>query len=399
MNKERLLYLIKRYRENQCTPTERNELYRLMSDSNIADDILELWDQLHSPTSTSLSGKEGEELFERVIANPLVQQGLQQTVRRKAAKLKYIAMAAAAVVIVCGTYTVLFLKSIESQHNYSLQQVDTVITPGSKKAQIIFEDGHSINLVGMASVDTIRSGHYLILNRGDEGVSYHSRKNTDDNSAETYNTLVTPLGGEYAVVLADGTKVWLNANSRLRYPTRFTSAQRTVELEGEAYFDVASLERKGKRVPFYVKTRAQTVEVLGTEFNINSFDENITTTLVEGQVALTYKGDGKQHILVPNDQIVYSERTHTHERKKIDPYYFAAWKDGNFAFEGTPLKSVMADIARWYNVEIHYEGDVSDVYFSGKISKLESIESLLQTIQWTGSVNFEIKGRRITIRK
>ncbi|MFD2553564.1 FecR family protein [Sphingobacterium tabacisoli] len=399
MNKERLLYLITQYRENQCTTAERNELYQLMSQPGIEENILALWDQLYSPTSATLSSEEGEQLFHNIVTTSGVEEDLQKTKSPFIKKLKYIAAVAAAVAVVWGGYSILHLKPSNPLDGYALAQLDTAIIPGSKRAHIIFEDGRSINLEGETARDTIHTGSYLILNRGADGISYHDKENAGSKINETYNTLVTPRGGEYTILLADGTKVWLNADSKLKYPTHFASAQRMVELEGEAYFDVASLEKGSKRVPFFVKTKSQTVEVLGTEFNINSFGEQITTTLIEGKVALNFGSEAKQHLLTPNHQIIYSERTGTHERKEIDPYYFTAWKDGVFAFDNTPLTSVMLDIARWYNVDVEYASDVSDVYFSGKISKLESFESLLQTIQWTGSVKFKINGRRVTIRK
>ncbi|ERJ60859.1 hypothetical protein M472_19070 [Sphingobacterium paucimobilis HER1398] len=370
-----------------------------MSEEDVEDHILQLWDQLHSSTTTSMSEEESNQLFQRIVNSSLVQQDIEPAKQSTMGWFKRIGAVAAVAALILGTCTFLFLRRSVSTTDYAALPLDTAIIPGSKKAHVILEDGKSISLVGLESRDTIHTGSYLILNKGQEGISYHGKDGLANRNREVYNTLVTPLGGEYMVVLADGTKVWLNANSRLRYPTDFVTDVRTVELEGEAYFDVASLESGGKKVPFYVKTRTQTVEVLGTQFNINSYGGQITTTLVEGKVALRYKGVSKPCLLSPNYQLIYTEHTHTYEKKEIDPYYFTAWKDGSFAFDNTPLTAVMADISRWYNVEFNYETDVSDVYFSGKISKLESFESLLQTIQWTGSVKFKINGRRVTIRK
>ncbi|MEQ7800020.1 FecR domain-containing protein [Pedobacter sp. ASV1-7] len=398
MNKERLLYLIRQYRENRCTPIEQKELYELISESGVEESILQVWDQLHGPTVTSLSEGDGKRLYQKIIGSPSVQKDLRYPIKFKT-RFKYLTAAAAVLAVLCGAYALLFFKSPKTTAEYAVQQVDTTIVPGSKKAQIIFEDGRAVNLAELSPVDTIHTGNYFVLKQGGGEVSYHNNESIADRSIETYNILVTPLGGEYAVILADGTKVWLNANSKLKYPTRFTTTQRTVELEGEAYFEVARMKKEGKRIPFYVKSRSQTVAVLGTEFNINSFGDQITTTLVEGKVALTHHSQSAKHLLAPNDQIIYKENTHTYEKKKVDPYYFTAWKDGAFAFDNTPLTLVMEDIARWYNVQIDYESDVSDVYFSGKISKMENIKTLLQTIQWTGSVKFKINGRRIAVRE
>src|SRR5690606_10724630 len=145
----------------------------------------------------------------------------------------------------------------------------------------------------------------------------------------------------------------------------------------------------------------QILKVRGTEFNINTSRDKVTTTSVEGSVQVSLAGMKREqpYGLKPNDQAIYDSRSKQTNIVQIDPYYVTAWKNGDFAFDNEPLKNVMEDISRWYDVEIEYKTGVNDIRFSGKVSKFESIETLLQTIEWTGSVKLKLDGRRITVMK
>src|SRR5690606_33592322 len=216
------------------------------------------------------------------------------------------------------------------------------------------------------------------------------------------HTLITPIGGEYSIRLSDGTKVRLNADSKLKYPVSFDGEKtREVELEGEAYFEVAKDKDKNKNVQLVVKSKGQTLEVLGTEFNLNTFRNKVITTLVEGsvRVSMDNKSPNQYHILKPNEQLVYHDHSKKLEIAQIDTYYVTAWRTGDFAFDNVPLQDVMEDIARWYGVDVEYKVNVEDIRFSGKVSKFEDIETLLRTIEWTGSVKLQLNGRRVIVMK
>src|SRR5690606_15313648 len=302
--------------------------------------------------------------------------------------------------LVCGT-TYLLCFQIESKENKSDEahaMTQTKVLPGSNKARIVFEDG-TYQELGEGASGSLMEGQFFRL--GVDGVSYHEQT-AKATAVKPIHTLITPIGGEYSIRLSDGTKVWLNADSKLKYPVSFDGEKtREVELEGEAYFEVAKAKVKNKNVPFVVKSKVQTLEVLGTEFNLNTFRNKVITTLVEGsvRVSMDNKSPNQYHILKPNEQLVYHDHSKKLEIAQIDTYYVTAWRTGDFAFDNVPLQDVMEDIARWYGVDVEYKVNVEDIRFSGKVSKFEDIETLLRTIEWTGSVKLQLNGRRVVVMK
>src|SRR5690606_37843184 len=289
------------------------------------------------------------------------------------------------------------LESEERNAIVALAENQTKVLPGSNKARIVFEDGSYQELGEGISGELMKEQLFTL---GGDGISYQNIEHTSSN--KPHHTLITPIGGEYSIRLSDGTKVWLNADSKLKYPVSFDGEKtREVELEGEAYFEVAKAKVKNKNVPFVVKSKGQTLEVLGTEFNLNTFRNKVITTLVEGsvRVSMDNKSPNQYHILKPNEQLVYHDHSKKLEIAQIDTYYVTAWRTGDFAFDNVPLQDVMEDIARWYGVDVEYKVNVEDIRFSGKVSKFEDIETLLRTIEWTGSVKLQLNGRRVVVMK
>jgi transmembrane sensor len=207
-----------------------------------------------------------------------------------------------------------------------------------------------------------------------------------------YNTLTTPRGGMYSVILSDGTKVWLNASSSLRYPTTFTGRIREVSLRGEAYFEVA----KNPSQPFQVAVNEMEVNVLGTHFNVMAYDNEsaIATTLLEGAVKVTSMS--KSIALAPGQQSLLMRDSKDMRVRKVDVEETVAWKNGIFQFRGEDIKSVMRKVARWYDVDIRYEGEISN-HFSGAVHRDTDVSSLLRTMELTHEVHFHIEGRTITV--
>lgn len=200
-------------------------------------------------------------------------------------------------------------------------------------------------------------------------------------------TAATPLGGTYQVILPDGTHVWLNAGSSIRFPVKFTGSHRRVELNGEAYFQVA----KNKRRPFIVSNEGQEVEVLGTHFNINSYkdEDAIKTTLLEGAV----KVNNTQ--LRPGQQSVMSQ--HTIKVIEANTEEAIAWKNGYFRFDNENIESIMRKISRWYNVSVVYKGDLTEVALNGTISRSKNIGEVLELLELTRLVHFKVEGRRVIV--
>lgn len=213
--------------------------------------------------------------------------------------------------------------------------------------------------------------------------------------ASTYNTISTPRGGKYQINLPDGTQVWLNAASSLRFPASFTMlSDRKVELAGEAYFEVA----KNANKPFIVVTAKQETQVLGTHFNISSYeDEGQTkTTLLEGSIRVSDKGN-KNFILKPGQQSTLREGNI--DIRNVDGNDAIAWKNGLFSFNDENLESIMRKISRWYDVDIHYQDTFSKTSFLGTISRSKNITSVLKILESSGEVHFKIEGRRITVMR
>ena len=194
------------------------------------------------------------------------------------------------------------------------------------------------------------------------------------------------------MTLLDGSKVWLNANSTLIYPTRFSDETRNVRLTGEAYFDVAK-----SKVPFRVTSTGQTVEVLGTEFNLSAYpDEPETkTTLVEGKVRLRVSSTGASSLLVPGDQgLLINELIET---KRVDTDQYTAWKDGRFTFDGKPFDQIMRELGRWYDLEIQYEGPVPQAELFGDAFRNENLSFVLKLLD-NGGFNYTLDGRTLVIK-
>ena len=211
-------------------------------------------------------------------------------------------------------------------------------------------------------------------------------------SEMVYNTLRTPRGGMYSLVLSDGTRVWLNASSSLRYPTTFTGRVRQVSLSGEAYFEVA----QNPSQPFQVTVNGMEVNVLGTHFNIMAYDDEstVTTTLLEGAVKVDYML--KSATLAPGQQTLLMRGGRDMRVRNVDVEEAVAWKNGILQFRSEDIRSVMRKVARWYDVDVRYEGEISD-HFSGAIYRNAEVSGLLRNMELTHTVHFRIEGRTITV--
>lgn len=286
-----------------------------------------------------------------------------------------IAVAAAVVLalVIAGSY-----YTAHKQPEIAQQQPD--IAPGSNKATLTLTNGKSLDL------SSVKTG--VVINASaltyDDGSPVTSENNT---SATQQMILHTPRGGTYQVVLPDGTKVWLNAASTLKFPATFAKLQeRRVILDGEAYFEVAA--NAGQ--PFKVNAGTQLVEVLGTHFNINAYSEEPSprTTLLQGSVRV-----GKL-LLKPGEQAAGAVKV-----TDVNVEEITGWKNGYFIFENEQLPSIMRKIARWYDVDVNYEGEVPTDEFGGRITRSCNLSQILRKLELTNKVHFKINGRTITVTK
>lgn len=267
------------------------------------------------------------------------------------------------------------------------------IEPGTDKATLTLEDGSTVTLE--------KGESFQMQNVNSNGEEIVYRKDKQKTAELVYNYLTIPRGGQFYLVLSDGTKVWLNSESQLKYPVNFVEGEkRQVELVyGEAYFDVTpSSENNGAK--FIVLNKSQEVEVLGTEFNIKAYKDeaNIFTTLVEGKVAVKYEA-GRQN-LVPNQQLTYDTQAKITSIKNVDVYNETSWKDGVFSFERKPLKDIMKVLSRWYDVDIIFDSQsLEEVKFFGNLEKDQNIQEILETIKRFKTIEaYEITGKTIILK-
>ncbi|MCE7040130.1 FecR family protein [Dyadobacter sp. CY312] len=270
-----------------------------------------------------------------------------------------------------------------------VQNQQTEIRPGSNKATLTLGDGSIINL------DQIQNGHISTygdtkIEKPEDGQLIY-KANKGDELAATFNTISVPRGGQYQIKLADGTQVWLNAASSLRYPTRFDGSERVVELTGEGYFEVA----KHSRLTFKVKSNGSEIEVLGTNFNINAYSDepSLKTTLLEGSVKIS---SGKESSLIkPGEEAVITSNEPV-RIQKADLEKAIAWKNGSFQFSGTPLPEVMRQIMRWYDIDVTYEGKILPRQFGGEISRDSDLKDVLKILE-ISKIHFRLEGRKIVV--
>ncbi len=274
----------------------------------------------------------------------------------------------------------------------------SAIEPGSQKAELVLADGKVLDLDENKKKDEIKETDGTIINNTGSSLVY-------DVSAKTvtkeiaYNSLVVPRGGEFQLELEDGTRVWVNSETRLRYPTKFPNDQRVVLLEGEAFFEVS----KDKNRSFIVKTQGVDVRVLGTKFNVSSYadDDAIRTTLVEGSVAVMDSENHENNLLLnPGHQAIYAKDAKLLENKKVNVDLYTSWKDGQFVFQESHLSDIMQKVSRWYDVKIFYQNaDVGNLNFTGTLKRYDSLDRLLGMIEKTNEVKFFFKDNTIIVQK
>lgn len=261
------------------------------------------------------------------------------------------------------------------------------------QSSLITSNGEIITLG--ASKDSVFEIDATKIIKGEANISYSADKSTDDQDIK-YNTLVTPKSKVFSIILADGTKVWLNASSAIKYPTQFTSDVRNVYLTGEAFFEVA----KDASKPFIVYTKNMSVEALGTAFNVMAYpdDEVVEATLVNGGVSV--KTSKSNLILKPGNQASFDKKTENLQKRPINVELFTSWKDGKYIFEYENLETVLTKISRWYDVDVSYlNNDIKKIHFSGTLFKYNDIKQTLHIIELATNVKIDLVKNSIQVNK
>ncbi|GAB7089181.1 FecR family protein [Marinifilum fragile] len=301
-------------------------------------------------------------------------------------KLKVNFLRAVAVLILAIGSTLFFSNLLDNN-------ISNVIGPGTQQAILITSDGERYQLNEEV---TIKEGDVFISNKTQELI--YQKKSNITKSQLTYNTIIIPRGGEYKLTLMDGTRIWLNSNSKLRFPSEFGSGIRKVELKGEAFFEVA----KDSVHPFVVNANKAQVKVLGTSFNVNAYSDlnEIVTTLVEGRVEVSDTLFGNKVKLLPNEQYRFNKLTGKTLKQIVDTEIYTAWKDGRFVFENESLEDIMTRLSRWYNVDVSFLNEsVKKLRFSGDLTRYDNIDQILELIEVTQKVKFTIKDRALLVEE
>jgi len=375
----RIEYLLEKFSANEVTEAEFKELCQLINtDENEPVIKAKLFQDLENTPFSSL---------DQSVMDKMLQQAVYQAakpVKRMFSWRRLTSVAAVIVFLALGSYY-LFLKTNEKPATAKTPMaVPNDVAPGKDGAILTLADGRQIVLDnasdGKITDEAIKNGNVL---------SYQDAPTTP----VTYNTMSTPKGRMYSLVLPDGSKVWLNAASSIRFPTAFIEAERRVEITGEAYFEVVHDASK----PFHVVANDMDVQDLGTHFDINAYsdEESLKTTLLEGSVLVTSKGLKRAAVLTPGQQSIVDKNALT-VNKNVETDEIIAWKNGQFVFNSTSLEQLMKQISRWYDVDVEYKGQIPQENFTGIVSRSSNLSQVLNIVKQAG-VRLEVQGNKITV--
>jgi transmembrane sensor len=384
MNPENIRILIEKYFEDSISPEEiilLEDWYRQDSGRKIDWKFTDMDDEVL--------------LQDRIFLK--VEDRLKAQNYNRRLRGKWYRIAAAAVILIFLASGI-FMRSYislnkDNSTGKTAQDYHNDISPGGYKAVLTLGDGSKVDL-DSSHEGLISEKGGVIVNKEPNGKLVYTDNKVMRNE-QAINVLSTPRGGQYQVVLSDGTKVWLNSESSLKFITKFYGNQREVELNGEGYFEVA----KNSRMPFYVKTGDIKVMVLGTHFNIKAYktEGGTRTTLLEGSVKVI-NGKESRYITPGQEAVTDSGSTKIAvNNAKIDEAL--AWQKGYYVFKERSINSIMEEIARWYDIEVVYRGNINDLTFSGKISRNKNISQVLGLLELTGDVSFKIEGRRVMVMR
>ena len=351
-------------------------------------DHVELLDEIaaiRQKLSGQSYGENGEEEFQHLEKSIYDQKSRRMTLRWSIA---------ASIILLVGLFVGRTINEVRDMHEEQVL-VKNVMQPGTSKAilmmadgkEVVLEQGQNLNILLNERVRVATSSQGIVYEEHGKGMV-----------TEEYNKLTTPVGGEYSLVLSDGTKVFLNADSELKYPVEFSDGKRIVDLKGEAYFEV----HKDSLRPFVVRMNGSEVTVLGTSFNVNTYgdDGQIYTTLVNGSVRVSSVKNGQAEVLKPGMQSVMDVQSGQLTVREVDVEPYVAWREGRFVFRAMTLDLIMRQLQRWYDFEVFYQNpELKDYEFRGVIKRDMDLDKVLSVIKVTTNVDFEVKGKVITIIK
>ncbi|CAG5003189.1 hypothetical protein DYBT9275_03089 [Dyadobacter sp. CECT 9275] len=413
MQSQRLDDLFFRYCEKNITQEEQEELMSLLLLEENREQLNGLIDQLirSDQSEYRLSQETADDILTSIFSATAKSAGDRfpdklndgdEILPAKSRPLWIVKLAAASValLLVYGGYRWLGHKEQKVAPVVALKSVyGEDVAAGGNRASLILATGETLDLTTVTN-GSLHGQPGVKVDRSRGEISYNAL--SGNQQAVSYNILKTPLGGQYKVVLPDGSRAWLNAGSSLRYPTVFSGSGRDVEMTGEVYFEI----EPNKKMPFHVqvidrnvKGKCMKITVLGTHFNISSYGDEpaMHATLLEGSVKVE-KGNVTK-ILSPGQQASVSggQAERSIAVKMVDTESVVAWKDGRFEFNGN-IREIMRQISRWYDLDVHYEGNVERKAFAGTISRKNNVSEVLKMLELTGGIQFRIEDRKITVK-
>ncbi|MGO1650133.1 MAG: FecR family protein [Sphingobacterium sp.] len=386
---KKLKILFKKYYQNEASSEEEAELMsalQVLSEEKIAEILETLWD---------------EESGEEIVFDKRARQNIFKRIEKKINPIRRMYWGVAAAIALMALGISLYVSLNNPMHRgfpeqVTIEKIDDSIKPGTNAATFISSDGKRIDLTRLADGETKSNLEGAIRKSGDNLIVYHPNKAgaaAPSNSASSnWNVLRTPYGGQFQLSLPDGSKVWLNANSSIEFPSVFNRHSREVRVSGEVYFEVSH----DPEHPFLVKLGDTEVEVLGTSFNVSRYssDQNTVTTLIDGVVNVR-KG-AQSATLKPGEQAITGRDVPLKVGGVKNLSTAIGWKDGVFVFDDTDITSIMKQISRWYNVEIEFPGEVPKKKLTGSIDRSVALSQILEMLAYSG-LRFEIVNKKIRV--
>ena len=362
-------YLILREELNQWrsdSPMHEAFFMRLQDDGYIGEEL-----------GIFIKGEEKNSvLWERIRENSILRK------RKRFIRFSRWGAAAVLLLVICVS---LFIKKGEQE---VVPVAIQTILPGSHKATLLMENGEEIELS-----DSVRMSIEQGIIASNNQLEYGDL--VKELASGYYHVLKIPRGGEYRLKLSDGTIVYLNSDSELRYPVNFSATSREVELRGEAFFEVVTDPQR----PFVVNAEQVRVRVLGTSFNVNTYDKDyIETVLVKGRVGLQMEGNTQEWQIKPNELARYDRKNKTMEVKEVDILPYVTWKEGHFLFKNQSLEKIMDIMARWYDVSVEFQDEsIRNLHFTGDIKRHANFSIILKALTSSVNVNYKLNGRELIL--
>ncbi len=399
MDNNRLQDLLKQYFDNTISREDCGELLRYL-DEGESSAISSAIDQalVTDKSSVTFYSTQQKKIYNHLISK-IHQQQIEEfeVVQSHGFNLRHWIKIAAVLVAVIAVGILLYTNQYRNQSLYAIEDKASgdILLPNYNQAVLTLADGRTIVLSDSLGGVLAQETGVKITKMEDGSIIYEADNESFIGGETKYNTFSTPKGHTYQLLLPDGTKVWLNTASSIRYPVTFTNHERTVSLTGEAYFEVAQDVSK----PFKVMAGGSTVQVLGTQFNVSAYEdeEAVTTTLLEG--AVNVSRDGKEVTLKPGQQAVVDGQTGEISQLQADIRLAVAWKNGYFRFDNESIDHILSKISRWYDIqEVSYEGKI-DERFTGTFKRSKGVSQLFGHLEKLAPIRFEIDERRVKVMR